>query len=135
MDSIRDWTTVHEHLEHLLPHGLDAAMWEVLRQQSLPFVADELLWRVEAIARQVPAAQGPVFVHPIIRSGSLNPALCGLCAEQVGSGIGQRCMQCVAALCLVLGFPVLLDDAGKMASHEMISDQHTDRVESNLFEV
>jgi len=129
MDSIRDdWTTVHERLEQLLPHGLDAATWEVLRQQSLPFVADELLWRVEAIVQQV-SAQGPVFVHPIIRSGSLNPALCGLCAEQVGNGIGQRCVLCVAALCLVLGFPVLLDDAGRIVSHEMIPDQHIERVE------
>ena len=50
MDSMRDWTTVHERLEHLLPHDLDAATWGVLRQQSLPFVADELLWRVEATA-------------------------------------------------------------------------------------
>ena len=134
MDSIRDWTTVHEHLEHLLPHGLDAATWEVLRQQPLPFVADELLWRVEAMTRQVPA-QGPLFVQPILRSGSLNAALCGLCAEQVGNGVGQRCVLCVAALSLVLGFPVLLDGAGKRASHEPVLDQHTEPVASNLFDV
>ena len=133
MDSRRDWPTVHEHLEQLLPHGLDAAMWEVLHQQSLPFVADELLWRVEAIAQQVPA-QGPVFVHPILRSGSPNPALCGLCAEQVGNGIGQRCVLCVAALSLVLGFPVLLEDAGMIAYHEAVPNQRPEPVVSDLFE-
>ena len=134
MDNMHDWTTVHEHLEHLLPHGLDAATWEVLRQQPLPFVADELLWRVEAFAQQVPA-QGPLFVHPIIRSGSLNPALCGLCAEQVGNGIGQRCVLCVAALCLVLRFPVLLNHAGMIAYHEAVPDQRSEPVVSDLFEL
>ena len=129
MSSTVSWNEARERLEQLLPNSLDAATWEILQQQSLSFVADELLWRVEAIARQVPA-HGPLFVHPIIRSGSLNPALCALCAEQVGNGIGQRCVQCVAALRLVLGFPVLLDDVGRISPHEPVPDQRSEPVVS-----
>ena len=120
MDSIRDWTTVHEHLKHLLPHDLDAATWEVLRQQPLPFVADELLWRVEAFVQQVPA-QSPISFRSIARTDDVTrspvvafdpvSASCELCNDQPGSGFGKRCALCVAAIRLVLGFPLLLDDA------------------------
>ena len=46
MESTPDWNELRERLEQLLKNGLDEATWEVLRQHSLSFVADELLWRV-----------------------------------------------------------------------------------------
>ena len=52
MSSTVSWNEARERLEQLLPNGLDAATWEILQQQPLSFAADELLWRVEAIARQ-----------------------------------------------------------------------------------
>ena len=135
MDNMHDWNAAHERVEQLLPHGLDAATWEILQQQPLSFVADELLWRVEAIARQVPA-QGPIFLESLTRADRPCTGSCALCAEQPGSGIGQRCARCVAALNLVLGFPLLLDDAGMIDIGEMgAPEQQDEAVPSNLFEV
>ena len=135
MDNMHDWNAAHERLELLLPHGLDEVTWEVLRHHSLSFIADELLWRVEAIARQVPA-QGPIFLESLARVDRQHSGTCVLCAEQPGSGIGQRCARCVAALNLVLGFPLLLDDAGMIDAGEMgAPEQHDEPVASNLFEV
>jgi len=107
MRSKPSWNEVRERLEQVLPHGLDETTWEVLRQHSLSLVSDELLWRVEAIARQVPP-QGTIFLHPITRVERQQTGTCALCAEQPGDGIGQRCPRCVAALNLILGFPLLL---------------------------
>jgi len=67
MPNISEWNEIHGHLEQLLPNGLDAATWKILQQQPLSFVADELLWRIEAIARHVPA-QGPIFLEPFARA-------------------------------------------------------------------
>ncbi len=109
--------------------------WQALQHHPLSFIADELLWRVEAIARQVPA-QGPIFLESLARADRQRTGSCALCAEQPGSGIGQRCARCVAALNLVLGFPLLLDDAGMIDAGETdVSDQHDEPVVSNLFEV
>ncbi len=140
-----DWTMVRDRLERLLPHGLDETTWQALQRYSLSFVADELLWRVEAIAGQVPA-QGPIFLRSIARDGHavLHPVAaphpvsqrCALCAEQMGRGFGQRCALCVAAISLVLGFPLLLDDAGMTEAHEAVAlDQQDEPVVSNLFDV
>ena len=135
MDNMHDWNAAHERLELLLPHGLDEVTWEVLRHHSLSFIADELLWRVEAIARQVPA-QGPIFLESLARVDRQHSGTCALCAEQPGRGIGQRCARCVAALNLVLGFPLLLDDEGMIDAGEMDApEQHDEPVISNLFEV
>lgn len=140
-----DWTTVRERLEQLLPHGLDETTWQALQRHSFTFVADELLWRVEAFAQQVPV-QGLIFLQPIARadSASLHPVAapdpaserCELCAEQPGRGFGQRCALCVAAISLVLGFPLLLDDAEMIDAGERIAlDQHPEPAVSNLFEL
>jgi len=121
------------------------ATWQVLQRHSLPFVTNELLWRVEAIARQVPA-QGPIFLRSIARadSASLHPVVapdpvserCALCAEQPGRGFGQRCALCVAAISLVLGFPLSLDDAEMIDAGERVApDQQYEPVTSNLFEL
>ena len=135
MGSTVSWNAAHERLKLLLLNGLDAATWEILQQQPLSFVAYELLWRVEAIARQV-LEQGPIYVMPIARTDQQQTGTCVLCAEQPGSGIGQRCARCVAALNLVLGFPLLLDDAGMIDAGEMgAPEQHDEPVASNLFEV
>ena len=135
MSNLSDWNAAHERLELLLPNGLDAATWEVLRHHSLSFVADELLWRVEAIARHV-SAQGPVFLKSLARADRPCTGSCALCAEQPGRGIGQRCARCVAALTLVLGFPLLLDDAGMIdASETDVPTQHDEPVVPNLFEI
>jgi len=53
MSNLSDWNAVHERLEQHLPHGLDEMTWEVLRQHSLSFIADELVWRIEALVQQV----------------------------------------------------------------------------------
>ncbi len=135
MSNTLDWNEIHDHLEQLLPHGLDETTWQALQRHSPAFVADELLWRVEAIARQVPA-QGPIFLTSLARADRQRTGSCALCAEQPGSGIGQRCARCVAALNLVLGFPLLLDDAGMIDAGEMgAPDQQDEAVLSNLFEV
>ena len=135
MSSTVSWNEARERLEQLLPNSLDAATWEILQQQPLSFIADELLWRVEAIARQVPA-QGPIFLESLARVDRQHSGTCALCAEQPGRGIGQRCARCVAALNLVLGFPLLLDDEGMIDAGEMDApEQHDEPVISNLFEV
>jgi len=135
MGSTVSWNAAHERLKLLLLNGLDAATWEILQQQPLSFIADELLWRVEAIARQVPA-QGPIFLESLARVDRQHSGTCALCAEQPGRGIGQRCARCVAALNLVLGFPLLLDDEGMIDAGEMDApEQHDEPVISNLFEV
>ena len=100
MDTTPDWNEVQERLEQLLPHGLDAATWEQLQRHSLTFATDELLWRVEAIVRQVPA-HGTIFLRSIARSDQQSGS-CALCAEQSGGGLGQRCMLCVTAISLVV---------------------------------
>lgn len=131
-----DWNEIHDHLEQLLPTGLNETTWEALHQHSLPFVADELLWRVEAIVGQVPA-QGMIFLQPIVReSHTLVVGQCALCAEQPGSGVGHRCARCVAALNLVLGFPLSLDDAGLIDAGEVATPNEQDeRGASGLFEL
>jgi len=145
MSDTLDWNTIHERLEHVLPHGLDETTWQALQRHSLPFVADELLWRVEALARQVPA-QGPIFLRPIARTDRIprRPVIapdpvsepCALCDDQPGRGIGKRCALCVAAIRLVLGFPLLLDDAGMITGGEKDAPDHQDEPEvSNLFEL
>jgi len=135
MGSTVSWNAAHERLKLLLLNGLDAATWEILQQQPLSFIADELLWRVEAIARHVPA-QGPIFLESLARVDRQHSGTCALCAEQPGRGIGQRCARCVAALNLVLGFPLLLDDEGMIDAGEMDApEQHDEPVISNLFEV
>ncbi len=136
MPNPRDWNELRERLEQVLPHGLDETTWQALQQHSFTFVADELLWRVEAIAEQVPA-QGMIFLQPIAReSHALVAGQCAFCAEQPGSGVGQRCARCVAAINLVLGFPLLLDDAGMIDVGEAgTSDQQHAPVVSNLFEL
>jgi len=136
MGNTPDWNELHDHLEQLLPHGLDETTWQALQRHSPAFVADELLWRVEAIARQVPA-QGTISLQPIVRNGHASAAnLCHLCTEQPGSGRGQRCIRCIAAITLVLGFPLLLDDAGLIEAHEaVVLDAQDERVVSNLFEM
>ncbi len=134
MGNTPDWNEIHDHLEQLLPNGLDETTWQALRQHSLAFVADELLWRVKAIVPQVPA-QGIIYVQPIVRDGhALVAGQCALCAEQPGSGIGQRCARCVAAINLVLGFPLLLDDTGLIVAGEVARDRQ-DEVVSNLFDI
>ena len=50
MTNALDWTTVDERLRQILPHNLDEETWRALQRYPLSFVADELLWRVEAIA-------------------------------------------------------------------------------------
>ena len=130
-----DWNEIHAQLEQLLPHGLDEVTWQALQRHSFTFITDELLWRVEAIARQVPA-QGSIFLESLARADRQHEGDCALCAEQPGSGIGQRCARCVAALTLVLGFPLLLDDTGRIDAGEMDAlDQQDEPVASNLFEV
>ena len=139
MSNTSDWNTIHERLEQLLPHNLDEVTWRALQQYSPMFVADELLWQVEAFALQVPA-QGPIFIRTIARTNSVtrNPgaapdpvsAPCELCNDQPGSGIGKRCVLCVATIRLVLEFPLLLDDAGTIAP-----DDRSEVVVSNLFEL
>ncbi len=135
MDNTPDWNEMHDHLEQLLPHGLDETMWQALQRHSLAFVADELLWRVEAIAGQVPK-QGTIFLQPIVREGHASlTGQCALCAEQPGSGIGQRCARCVAAINLVLGFPLLLNDTGMIDADEVVAPNEQDElVEASLFE-
>lgn len=136
MPDILDWNGVREHLEQVLPYGLDESTWQVLQRHSLPFVADELLWRVEAIARQVPA-QGTIFFRSIARDGHAASRLvtepCELCTEQTGQGIGQRCTRCIAAISLVLGFPLLLDDVGLIDAYGSIAPDQP--MVSNLFEL
>ena len=133
MGSTVSWNEARKRLEQLLPHGLDEPTWEILRHQPLSFVANELLWRVEAVARQVPR-QGLIFLEPIVRADRQHEGGCALCAEQPGSGIGQRCARCVAALTLVLGFPLLLDDAGMIDIGEMGAPEQQDKpVASNVF--
>jgi len=145
MPDILDWNGVREHLEQVLSHGLDESTWQALQRHSLPFVADELLWRVEAIVQQVPA-QGPIFFRSIARTDRIprrpviapDPASepCALCDDQPGRGIGVRCVRCVAAINLVLGFPLLLDDAGIIEAHEGDApDEQNERTISNLFEM
>jgi len=135
MGSTVSWNEARERLEQLLPHGLDEPTWEILRHQPLSFIADELLWRVEAMAGQVPA-QGPIFLESLARVDRQHSGTCVLCAEQPGSGIGQRCVRCVASLNLVLGFPLLLDDAGMIDAGEMDAPEQQDEpVVSNLFEL
>jgi len=80
MPNISEWNEIHGHLEQLLPNGLDTAMWEILQQQPLSFVADELLWRVEAIARHVPA-QGPLFLESLARTDQQRTESCAFCAQ------------------------------------------------------
>lgn len=133
-----DWKTVHERLGQVLPHSLDKSTWQELQHYSLTLVADELLWRVEAFAPQVPA-QGTIFFRSIARTDSLphRPVIapdpvskpCTLCDDQPGNGIGKRCTLCVAAIRLVLGFPLVLDEDHKTVAPE----QHTEKVVSNLF--
>ena len=66
LNSTPGWNDIRERLEQLLLHGLDGMTWEALQRHSLAFVADELLWRVEAIAKQVPQ-QGTMYLEPIAR--------------------------------------------------------------------
>lgn len=145
MPDARDWNEIHERVEQVLPHGLDGTTWKVLQHHPLPFVADELLWRIEAIARQVPA-QGPIFFRSIARTDRIprrpviapEPASdpCALCDDQPGQGIGMRCAWCVTAITLVLGFPLLLDDAGMINGGETVApDQPYEPEVSNLFEL
>jgi len=135
MGSTVSWNEARKRLEQLLPHGLDEPTWEILRHQPLSFVANELLWRVEAVARQVPR-QGLIFLEPIVRADRQHEGGCALCAEQPGSGIGQRCARCVVALNLVLGFPPLLNDAGMIETHEEVAlDQQDEPAASSLFEM
>ncbi len=128
MGNTPTWNEIHDHLEQLLPHGLDEAAWEA-------FVADELLWRVEGLAQQVPE-QGTIFLQPIVRDcHALVAGLCMLCVQQPGSGVGQRCARCVAAINLVLVFPLLLDGSGLIDAGEVVAPNEQDeRVESSLFE-
>jgi len=135
MPNISDWNELHERVEHCLPHGLDEATWQAVQQHPLPFVADELLWRVEAIALQV-SAQGTIFLQPVVRAGRQHEGDCALCAEQPGRGFGQRCTRCVAAICLVLGAPLLLDDEGRIDGGEMdVPNQQDEPGASNLFDL
>ncbi len=67
MNSATDWKNICERLESLLPHCLDETPWNVLQQHSFALVANELLWRVEAIAEQVPR-QGPIFLWSLART-------------------------------------------------------------------
>ena len=122
MDNTRDWTPIHEQLEHLLPHGLDAATWEVLRQQPLPFVADELLWRVEAIARQVPA-QGPLFVHPIF---ALVPSIqryvdCVPSRLEMESGSVVCCVSLLCVSCLDFRCCSMMQEESRLMNPSPIS--------------
>jgi len=144
MPDTLDWNMIYERLKQLLPHGLDESTWQALQLHSLTIVADELLWRVEALARQVPA-QGPIFFRSIARTDRIprrpviapDPASepCALCDDQPGRGIGKRCVQCVAAINLVLGFPLLLDDAGMITGGEtVVPDQPHEPGVSHLFE-
>jgi len=135
MPDTPDWNEIHERLNQVLPYGLDETTWQALQLHSLAVVAGELLWRVEAIAQQVPA-QGTIFLQPIAREGHAPVAgQCALCAEQPGSGVGQRCARCVAAINLVLGFPLLLNDSGLIDAGEATApDAQDEPVASSLFE-
>ena len=77
-----------------------------------------------------------MYLEPIARVDRQHEGNCALCAEWPGSGIGQQCARCVAALNLVLGFSLLVDDAGMIDDSEMDApEQHDEQVASNLFEV
>ena len=135
MKSATDWKTIRERLESLLPHGRDETPWNVLQQHSFALVANELLWRVEAIAEQVPP-QGPIFLRSLARTEHA-PAggECELYREQPGSGRGRRCTLCVTALCLILGFPLPLPDAGLVQREEVpLSQQQDEPGVISLFE-
>ncbi len=145
MSNTPDWNEVRERLERLLLHVLDETTWQALQRHSLAFVADELLWRVEAIARQVPA-QGMIYLQPIARADRTprcpvfapDPvsAPCELCDDQPGQGIGRRCAWCAAAIGLVLGFPLLLEDAELIDADEATAPDEQDKAPTTrLFEL